>query len=263
MSRHRLAARNVPAGWPWVFEGHRTMAEIMRDEALAGIAGGATVNTLQVVEQILAERRRQAEAKGYSPAHDDVHEMGELARYAAANALKAAANQMPQGDLQRMLDYRAGQLVPPGFTLNGTLSARRKLVVGAALIVAEIERLDRLAADPASPQPARSESAIADTGETGQADDRNPTQMLLETAAPHAYDLGGPALSKETTLLATVARLLRAHLRDHAGPHSRAYAMDIADLNEALAPFDPSPSPPVNQSGRAEKPFYLPGASGL
>jgi len=88
---------------------------------------------------VLAERRRQIEAEGWTPEHDDEHDGGELACAAAAYALDA-------GD---KLDQR-----PPDFWpwYGGRprevrwwkpSDRRRNLVKAGALILAEIERLDR------------------------------------------------------------------------------------------------------------------------
>lgn len=89
---------------------------------------------------VLVERRRQIEAEGWTPEHDDEHDGGELACAAAAYALDA-------GD---KLDQR-----PPDFWpwYGGRprevrwwkpSDRRRNLVKAGALILAEIERLDRI-----------------------------------------------------------------------------------------------------------------------
>src|SRR4051812_12616065 len=90
------------------------------------------------------ERLRQLNAEGYSEAHDDSHDFGELARHAAAHALSAAAAVLPadSAGLREVLRRRAGLIVPPGFAVKPH-PARRHLVIAAALLVAEIERLDR------------------------------------------------------------------------------------------------------------------------
>ncbi len=94
-----------------------------------------------ICNEILNERTRQVEEEGWTPAHDDEHELGEMAAAAGCYAIAAAGNPshpMPPnyGD--------------PGYEWPWDLkwwkptTARRNLVKAAALIVAEIERLDRV-----------------------------------------------------------------------------------------------------------------------
>lgn len=53
----------------------------------------------------------------------------------------------------------------------------------------------------------------------------------------------------ERWLLLTVARLLRAHMGDHMNhPDFSDIHLDYVALNDALAPFDPSAAPPVNEA---------------
>lgn len=84
----------------------------------------------QAVLDVLAERRRQVEDEGFTPEHDDAHRNGELAKAATcyATVWPLAASYWPW-DLKWW---------KPG-------TVRRNLVKAAALLVAEIERLDRAA----------------------------------------------------------------------------------------------------------------------
>lgn len=66
---------------------------------------------------VLAERRRQVEAEGWTPEHDDRTPMGELAY--------------------------AGEAYIGAFRSQVDLRPRELLVKAVALILAEIERLDR------------------------------------------------------------------------------------------------------------------------
>jgi len=88
----------------------------------------------QAVLDVAAERRRQIEAEGWTSEHDDEHSVGELAKAAACYALVSA-----------------------GFNPDATINVwpwhrlwwkpsdnRRNLVKSGALILAEIERLDRM-----------------------------------------------------------------------------------------------------------------------
>lgn len=84
---------------------------------------------MTVINEIIARRQHQAQ-KGYHAAHDDEHSDGSI--------LKAAAGYLgrSQGwDSDGLPRYPWGQ-IPPG-------SCRNDLIDAAALIVAEIERLDR------------------------------------------------------------------------------------------------------------------------
>ncbi|TBV10227.1 hypothetical protein [Stutzerimonas kirkiae] len=88
---------------------------------------------------VLAERIRQIHHHGYTAERDDTHRHGELALAGAAYAVRAAE--------QTAGWYLAG---PPAEWPwdNGAYKprdTRRALVVAGALIVAEIERLDRKA----------------------------------------------------------------------------------------------------------------------
>jgi hypothetical protein len=89
-----------------------------------------------VVAEIEAERRRQIETEGWTPRHDDEHSEGDLAQAAACYA-RSAANPG--------LYHRAN--VPTGWPWDAfwwkPTDQRRDLIKAAALIVAEIERLDR------------------------------------------------------------------------------------------------------------------------
>lgn len=87
---------------------------------------------------VLAERKRQQLAGGYGDGHDDLHDDGAIAAGAAAYAFSAYLS----------TTYRAFPLDPLGFwpwepALFKPRGARRDLVRAGALILAEIERLDR------------------------------------------------------------------------------------------------------------------------
>lgn len=98
---------------------------------------------MNVIDEITAERERQIEAEGFSIDHDDQHNAGELLTAALCYAQR------------RMDENRFGT-----FTPNAPAAwpwdedwwkpkdRRRDLVRAAALLVAEIERLDRHAGQP-------------------------------------------------------------------------------------------------------------------
>ncbi|MCY0328226.1 hypothetical protein [Pseudomonas aeruginosa] len=84
---------------------------------------------------VQAERRRQVEAEGWTPEHDDEHNGGELADAAACYALSAAG----------WSTYAARERWPWPLEWWKPSTARRDLVKASALALAEIERLDRAA----------------------------------------------------------------------------------------------------------------------
>lgn len=98
------------------------------------------------IADVAAERRRQIEAEGWTPEHDDEHGAGELAAAAAAYAFSAATEgRYLAADPLGFWPWDTSWWKPRG--------ARRDLVRAGALIVAEIERIDRAALSlPASTQ---------------------------------------------------------------------------------------------------------------
>ena len=90
------------------------------------------------IADIKAERQRQIE--GYGPEHDDGHLQGTLARAAACYLARAYVR--VDGLMRRPpLDWPWERAA-----WKPKNDARRNLVRAAALVVAEIERLDRAAA---------------------------------------------------------------------------------------------------------------------
>ncbi|HIE2373826.1 TPA: hypothetical protein ACXLBU_006587 [Pseudomonas aeruginosa] len=79
---------------------------------------------------VQAERRRQITAEGWTPEHDDLYCAAELPRAAAAYILNGANDEAPA-----IWPFSAKWWKPT--------SARRDLIKAGALILAEIERLDR------------------------------------------------------------------------------------------------------------------------
>ena len=93
-------------------------------------------------DDVLLERKRQIKVEGWSHSHDDNHDAGALAAAGAAYALEASCKLNPYS--QQGLE--AG---PPEFWTWDTKwwkpkDPRRDLVRAAALIIAEIERMDRI-----------------------------------------------------------------------------------------------------------------------
>lgn len=101
---------------------------------------------------VLAERRRQVQSEGWTPDHDDIHVQGELARAAACYAWAGA-----QDDEKRSVYVMEAGLIWFDTVILRRLwpwdrkwwkpkDRRRDLVKAGALILGEIERLDREAA---------------------------------------------------------------------------------------------------------------------
>ena len=87
-------------------------------------------------DDVFAERQRQIEVEGWSPEHDGRHMDGSLAAAGACYALRSMGN---LSDARRLWprSWDFAWLKPD--------TRRRCLVKAAALLIAEIERLDRMA----------------------------------------------------------------------------------------------------------------------
>jgi hypothetical protein len=97
---------------------------------------------------IAAERARQISVEGWTPEHDDGHGDGALAIAAACYAAPRAVTHRHVLEDRRSPPVHAGQrhlVWPWDFDWWKPKAERENLVRAGALIVAEIERLDRLA----------------------------------------------------------------------------------------------------------------------
>lgn len=106
-----------------------------RDADLAAAQERIAALTVRgALADIAAERRRQVEAEGWTPEHDDRHDRGEMARAAIcyADPLNEGRDHPPA-----KWPWDAGWWKPK--------DRRRDLVRAAALLIAEIERSDRAA----------------------------------------------------------------------------------------------------------------------
>jgi hypothetical protein len=90
----------------------------------------------EAARDVLAERRRQVESEGWTPEHDNAHATGEMAQAAAAYAMTA--------DSRIQSDWIPGNWPWSTHWWRPT-TIRRNLVKAGALILAEIERIDRAA----------------------------------------------------------------------------------------------------------------------
>lgn len=89
---------------------------------------------MNVIEEIAAERKRQREVEGWTEQHDDEHDWGQLALAASCYAAHAAGR-------YRGVRPGAWPWEPQWWKPK---DPRRDLIRAAALIVAEIERIDRM-----------------------------------------------------------------------------------------------------------------------
>ena len=103
---------------------------------------GAAIEALQpggngmthAARDVLAERQRQIEVEGWTPENDDAYQSGDIADAAACYAMTSPRM---RGDRSAPFDWPwAGRWWKP-------TDRRRNLVKAGALILAEIERLDR------------------------------------------------------------------------------------------------------------------------
>jgi hypothetical protein len=105
------------------------------------VAGAAHVT--DAVRDVLAERQRQISEEGWTPEHDDAYQAGDLANAAACYAM---TDPVLDTDQHSRLDwpYAPTDWPWPAIWWKPT-NRRRNLVKAGALILAEIERLDRAA----------------------------------------------------------------------------------------------------------------------
>lgn len=97
----------------------------------------------QAAKDVIAERQRQQSIEGWIPEHDDQYKSGEMSRAAGLYAISAGfASKYLEGESKTCP-------VPDGWPWANEwwkpTNSRRDLVKAAALIIAEIERIDRAA----------------------------------------------------------------------------------------------------------------------
>lgn len=100
---------------------------------------------MSVIEEVAAERHRQQEAEGWSAEHDDGHAGGEMAEAAACYALHTARFRDAEEHGVKYATKAAPWFWPWSLEWWKPKDRRRDLIRAAALIVAEVERLDRAA----------------------------------------------------------------------------------------------------------------------
>lgn len=98
---------------------------------------------MSVIDEIATERRRQVTVEGFTASHDDMHRSGELAGAAACYATQSVLDGIGRVDLREMVKRTISDLWPWATYWWKPKNRRRDLIRAAALIVAEIERMDR------------------------------------------------------------------------------------------------------------------------
>jgi hypothetical protein len=117
----------------------------LRELAPAPSEGQAIPTDLSsAATDVLAERQRQKDVEGWTPEHDDEHATGAMARAAAAYAIVGSSdgrNITDDGSTPSVIE----RIWPWDWSWFKPKDRRRNLVKAGALILAEIERLDRAA----------------------------------------------------------------------------------------------------------------------
>lgn len=136
---HRVKVRGEWHDGP-VADAYIALIDSIADGARAALSTPSNGDVVrEALEDVAAERERQISAEGWTPDHDDQYASGQLSA-AALSYVQSALGEIGKP---------AFQLVsPPSFWPWDACwwkprGARRDLVRAAALIVAEIERLDR------------------------------------------------------------------------------------------------------------------------
>lgn len=91
---------------------------------------------------VLTERRRQIEKEGYDDEHDDAHQCGEISAYATFYAMPQAIRDWPAEETGYGATWGEA-IIPADWGPPKACDRRQELVKAAALLVAEIERVDR------------------------------------------------------------------------------------------------------------------------
>lgn len=128
---------------------NRISEKLERCDALLAARAAQAGQVPQAWLDVQAERRRQVEAEGWTPEHDDEHSHGQMARAAACYAL--AGSSAPNDGTAALLVSLAWPWDEQWWKPS---TARRDMVKACALALAEIERLDRVAASQGGPSDA-------------------------------------------------------------------------------------------------------------
>lgn len=126
---------DTPVAIYWREQAHKARADLARMKAAMGKAA----------EDVIAERERQKTVEGWTVEHDDNHVDGTLARAGACYALTAGREHFnaPTHEDSGWEDIPAPFAWPWSRDWWKPKGRRQNLVRAGALILAEIERLDR------------------------------------------------------------------------------------------------------------------------
>ncbi len=113
--------------------GETALENAFREAALRKATAEGTITL--AVRDVIAERQRQIKVEGFDAKHDDVETNGELAGAAACYALNGIVHAGAKRAIEKFWPWEP-EWWKPG-------DRRRDLVKAGALILAEIERLDR------------------------------------------------------------------------------------------------------------------------
>lgn len=130
----------------------------------------------EAARDVLAERRRQIEAEGWTPEHDDAYAEGDLAQAAGCYSLYAHCSENLDGSPADW-PWPDEWWKPAG--------PRRNLVKAGALILAEIERLDRAALAASTGQGAVPQASAAQFASSGGRDAGTPMPEILYGPSTH------------------------------------------------------------------------------
>lgn len=134
---------------------HQKLMKVLK-QARAALTQPVSAPSLTAAQEIVAERQRQKDMEGWTPEHDDTHNNWEMAAAAACYAFMASKDDQVRSlakamshphelgnDPERRLI--ALRFWPWSWSWFKLKDRRRDLVRAGALILAEIERLDRAA----------------------------------------------------------------------------------------------------------------------
>jgi hypothetical protein len=141
-AREKLAAFMISHSVP---TGHGDTIDDLLVELGVWIAERRDKGWVEAVDDVLAERQRQIAVEGWTPEHDDAHDRGELADAAScyARGTDRITWQTPDPEFPRRKVMTGRILWPWAAQWWKPTDRRRNLVKAGALILAEIERLDR------------------------------------------------------------------------------------------------------------------------
>lgn len=122
----------------WAYEARALYAAPQPSPASQGDA------LTQAARDVLAERQRQISAEGYDADHDDAHVNDEIAAMAALFVMPPGAREWDASSTSYG-DTLAEAILPQDWEMPALGDRRRELVRGAAMALAELERIDRAA----------------------------------------------------------------------------------------------------------------------